>query len=106
MKIWYGVKAVLHFLGKYWWIFVSLLLGVFVTLYFAFRKKEKPKGKTILEGVSEKIKKQEVSTKIELAKVKANTDKKVKQLEKIKKIEDNKSRVNALADFLTSEFSD
>jgi hypothetical protein len=93
-------------LAKYWWIFVSLIFGVVVALYFAFRKTEKKKEISILENVKEKVKKQETDTKIELAKVKADTGKKIEQLEKIKKIGDNKNRADALADFLSREFSD
>jgi hypothetical protein len=104
-KIWYAIKSFWHFFVKHWYIFLSLITGIIVFIIVRSKKdRVNAKGK-ISKRVEKRIEKEETSARIEIEKIKAKTDKKIEELNDIKKESDEEKRLEALANFL-SELED
>lgn len=101
-------KAVAEAKGPSWkkvliWIGVVLLIltGITVILVMAFRKKNPAAAaKEIIRQAKESNFKADVGAKIEIAKARAVEEATVKELERIREIEDEKERAERLADLL------
>ncbi len=87
---------------KYWWIVVLAIVAFAVTVWLIFRPKKNGEVPAVSFSTKarEEISKAETEATIEKLKITAKADEKRKELETIKNIKDDITRLKMLADFI------